>query len=308
MDSASVRSQVQRGIRFLRVRFSKIESTLKGKVLSILPAPAHMGRVPLRNKYFDPEDLAMYRKQTWELVRFDSDLRAKALDRYTRRQRAWEYATFLSWYPSLQGLRILDIGPGASTFSLFLAQNGASVTTLDLPEPFQNRKAIFQRAASQNMRHCHGTMLSLPFATGAFDVALSVSAIEHLQQYPSDPFQARPYEPFVQDTRCTLREMARVVARGGAIYLTTDSYDPQLQKGDAWWRHGDEVACAYSEQDVEKVFIDELRSRGFEFMGDWSYDFGVVRRDPRRANFRGRYISTWALLMRKVGGGSEKTP
>src|SRR3990170_3679818 len=207
MRRRGMRRDLRRVYRGLRVRLSRLEASILGHFVRFAPPPVSQGVVRVRNKYFDPDDLATYAPFIRDMQRFDHDLRVKTLDRYTRRQRAWEYATFLSWFKSLRGVRMLDIGPGASAFSLFLQGMWARVTTFDLPAPFQDRRAILQRYGPAGVAHCAGTMMELPFADEAFDVVVSVSAIEHLQQYPSDPSRARPYDLFVEDTRRALREM-----------------------------------------------------------------------------------------------------
>lgn len=60
------------------------------------------------------------------------------------------------------------------------------------------------------------------------------------------------------------------------------------------------VAAAYSYREVEELFLPVLRDCRFEPVTPCQYDFRLLLRDPHRANYRGRFVTTMSLLARKL--------
>ena len=215
--------------------------------------------------------------------------------------KSWEYCGLLCNVGDLYGVRVIDVGSGRSLFGSYLRSMGARVTTFDLPTPHQpEAPSAIAQARRSGVFHASGNMLTLPFATGSFDLALSISVVEHLQQNPKDlKGEPRPYGDFIADTRIAVRELARCVAPGGYLYLSTDLFDSERQVGDDWWRHGSQVACAYRVADFDGLFVGTLTGAGLTFDRPTDFDFRAVLRDPTRSNYRGRYFTTFSLLMRR---------
>lgn len=133
----------------------------------------------------------------------------------------------------LQGKRLLDVGSGTGWFSEAATARGASVVSVDIGTRLLARTRA--RSASTPVA---ADACALPFASGAFDVVLSSECIEHTL----DPRQA-------------LREMARVVASGGVLVITTPN---------RVWRWSATVANA-------------LRLRPYD-----GYEHWIFRRDAHR--------------------------
>jgi hypothetical protein len=55
------------------------------------------------------------------------------------------------------------------------------------------------------------------------------------------------------------------------------------------------------------VFADTLQAHGFELVGDSDYQPALLLDDGDRSNYRGPFISTFALLARKAPAGSSDT-
>jgi SAM-dependent methyltransferase len=104
--------------------------------------------------------------------------------------------------------RVLDAGCGGGGMPVSLAEEARFVVGIDPAERFQDagvRLARERRLA--NLRFALADGMALPFADGTFDLVLSHAVIEH-----------------VADAARYLKECARVLAPGGALYLSTSPY------------------------------------------------------------------------------------
>ncbi|MEP6918255.1 MAG: class I SAM-dependent methyltransferase [Acidobacteriota bacterium] len=104
--------------------------------------------------------------------------------------------------------RVLDAGCGGGGMPLSLAEDAVSVVGIDPAERFQDAGVRLGR--ERGMRNIHFALadgMALPFRAGTFDLVLSHAVIEH-----------------VADAPLYLRECARVLARGGHVYLSTAPY------------------------------------------------------------------------------------
>jgi SAM-dependent methyltransferase len=126
----------------------------------------------------------------------------------TRRTAAREGAFFL---PHLRtGMRLLDCGcgPGSITLGLAAAVTPGHVVGVD-PDarPIAAARALAAQQGVDNVAFEVGSVYALPFPDAAFDAAFANAVLFHL----SDPLAA-------------LREMRRVLTRGGVIGIR----DPEL--------------------------------------------------------------------------------
>ncbi len=104
--------------------------------------------------------------------------------------------------------RVLDAGCGGGGMPLSLAEEAGPVVGIDPAERFQ--AAGVRLARERGIGHLSFALadgMALPFHTGTFDLVLSHAVIEH-----------------VADAALYLRECARVLARGGYVYLSTAPY------------------------------------------------------------------------------------
>ncbi len=99
------------------------------------------------------------------------------------------------------GARILDAGCGSGRNMIELARHG-TVTGVELSE--MSVELARARGCGEVVA---GSVLEMPFADGAFDLAVSLDVIEHLE-----------------DDLGALRELRRVVAPGGALLVTVPAY------------------------------------------------------------------------------------
>ena len=104
--------------------------------------------------------------------------------------------------------RVLDAGCGGGGMPLSLAEEADLVVGIDPAERFQDAGVRLGR--ERGLRHLHFALadgMALPFGDRSFDLVLSHAVIEHVADAPK-----------------YLRECARVLARGGHVYLSTAPY------------------------------------------------------------------------------------
>jgi ubiquinone/menaquinone biosynthesis C-methylase UbiE len=102
----------------------------------------------------------------------------------------------------IAGLRLLNVGCGTGGFNHVAERAGASAWGVDV-----DAEAVgIARARLGPGRVARAAAEVLPFASGAFDLVYCYSTLEH-----------------VADAARALREMARVLRPGGALYLHTPS-------------------------------------------------------------------------------------
>lgn len=102
----------------------------------------------------------------------------------------------------LQGLHVLDAGSGNGGISIAFAKKGASVDGVDVEDELVSIAQAEASRAGSTARFSWYEGTVLPFPSGSFDAAVSVSVIEHV----TDPIQY-------------FSEILRVLKPGGALYL-----------------------------------------------------------------------------------------
>jgi SAM-dependent methyltransferase len=254
------------------------------------------------NTFIDKRDLALLARETGEMMAYDSYLRNRLSESAIDGLKAWEYGKLVSFIGDFSGLEVLDVGPGNSTFCLYLTEKGASVSTIDYPQPMAPDKEGFRGKCRDNGVAVHyGTMLQMPYKDETFDLATCISVIEHLDITPD--WKPIPYEDFVALTQRTLGEIARVLIKGGYLYLTSDAYEPRLQEGDSWGLGAiyDGIGAAYNIHDIEEIFVNTLMQAGLDLVNGYDYRPSLVTDDSQRCNYRGRYFTTFCVLAQKGG-------
>jgi ubiquinone/menaquinone biosynthesis C-methylase UbiE len=121
---------------------------------------------------------------------------------------------------------ILDAGCGTGIFTADILETGARVVGLELALTMLRR--ALNRCEDQTFQSVIGDMRMLPFADASFHKAISITAIE-----------------FIQDARIAVEELFRVTKPGGFIVVATlNSLSPwaqrrkdAAQKGHPLFRH-----------------------------------------------------------------------
>ena len=124
------------------------------------------------------------------VYRYDQPLRLRAVMRTVRRL-----------YPSLRGVRALDLGCGTGDMSLALADAGADVLGTDISELVIER-ARLRTGARDNPRFAVSTVGGLADADASYDLALSVTVLQHMTP---------------DDLRSTLARLAALLRPGGHL-------------------------------------------------------------------------------------------
>ena len=124
------------------------------------------------------------------------------------------------------GERILDAGCGNGVFTLDFLAAGAVVVGLDISEPML--AAATRKAAGYPFVAVRGDMTALPFVDGAFDKAVSVTALE-----------------FIADGRGAVDELFRVTRPGGTVVVATlNSLSPWASRRQAKTQRGESHVLA----------------------------------------------------------------
>jgi ubiquinone/menaquinone biosynthesis C-methylase UbiE len=101
------------------------------------------------------------------------------------------------------GERILDAGCGTGVFTTDIIAAGADVTGLDISRPML-RAANRKTGGGGAFTAVQGDMRHLPFAGNSFDKAVSITAVE-----------------FIEDARAAIDELFRVTRPGGLVIVAT---------------------------------------------------------------------------------------
>lgn len=100
---------------------------------------------------------------------------------------------------AVRGRKTLDAGCGTGNFSRRLSEWGAQLVSLDIGPTL-----VAMARDKSGARGVCGDLMALPFADGSFDLVLSTESVEH-----------------TTDPRRAVLELARVVAPGGTLLLTS---------------------------------------------------------------------------------------
>ena len=252
------------------------------------------------NTFIDKREIDYLSLQTQGMKTFDSYLNARLSEAEIEGLKVWEYGKLLASINDFKGLRVLDAGPGESTFCLYLKSLGADVVTIDYPQPFAPDKEGFRAKCFRSDVAVHfGSMTHMPYKSDSFDLVTCTSTIEHLDT--DQKWKPIPHDDFIEATFQTLSEMCRIIKPGGYLYITSDAYDPKRQKTDNWslafMFNG--IGAAYSIYDIENIFVNTIEKGGLTFVNGYDYNPNLVVRDPQRCNYRGRYFTTFAVLAQK---------
>ncbi len=118
------------------------------------------------------------------------------------------------------GERILDAGCGTGVFTTDIVAAGAKVAGLDISHPML--RAAARKMPGDSFSAVEGDMRRLPFKEGIFAKAVSITALE-----------------FIEDARTAVEELFRVTKPGGYVLVATlNSLSPWAERRNAKTRRG----------------------------------------------------------------------
>jgi ubiquinone/menaquinone biosynthesis C-methylase UbiE len=116
--------------------------------------------------------------------------------------REYEKELTISLLKPQQGDKILDVGCGTGVFTVDILEQGALVFGIDISLPMLTRAG--EKLEGYPFFKTLGTMICLPFGEDTFDKAVSITALE-----------------FIEDGRKAVEELFRVTKKGGSILVAT---------------------------------------------------------------------------------------
>lgn len=117
----------------------------------------------------------------------------------------------LSLSPSLDGLKVLEVGCGVGDFALYLASQNANVSAVDFSDKAISIAKEKAKAQGKQVEFSVADAQALTFEDNTFDLLFSCECLEHLP----DPERA-------------LSEFYRVLKPSGRLILTTENYSNGL--------------------------------------------------------------------------------
>jgi ubiquinone/menaquinone biosynthesis C-methylase UbiE len=106
----------------------------------------------------------------------------------------------------IRSFDIADIGCGAGTQSLIWAELGCRVHALDVNRPLLELARQRAAEAGYTIDFRIGSAAALPWPDESMDICLAIELLEHVTEW-----------------RTCLKEFARVIRRGGVVFLTTSN-------------------------------------------------------------------------------------
>lgn len=238
-----------------------------------------MSRKKLNSNIFDIEEIARYRRYAIQMGKFDKNWFIRMFEPETKGVRVWEYGKLFERLEgeNIKEMRILDVGSGGSRLPDYLANLEAKeVVSLDLKKQMEKRT----KKLHKKVKYVTGDMTKMKFADNYFDLVISVSAIEHCGTKKS----------LVSNSKKAIKEGLRVTKKDGLFLITTDVC-LNKQKSDNWPLWSADWPGVYSKKEFEIVFGKWI---------NWKKEKEKLKHNQRYANYRGRWFTTVAIIIKKA--------
>lgn len=162
-------------------------------ILADLFRKLHLQPVPISQRTANPDSgISLDPSKQWEYL------------------KAWEVVDAMSAELG-RPLRIADVGGGRGALSPYLAAKGHDVEIFDMNYAWDSfgdpgiEHRFLKWSAKNGLRCSYGSLFNVPGQTGAYDIVLSVSVLEHA-----------PYKPYA------IKELLRLLRSGGKLFLSFD--------------------------------------------------------------------------------------
>lgn len=137
--------------------------------------------------------------------------------------KKYESELILDLLKPVPGEIILDAGCGTGVFTCDMLSGGANIVGLDISFPMLHRAR--EKSGGYPFSPVSGDIASLPFREGSFDKAVSITAIE-----------------FIEDARSAVAELFRVTKKGGVIVVANlNSLSPWAVRRSEAAKKGDTI-------------------------------------------------------------------
>lgn len=152
--------------------------------------------------------------------------------------------------------KFLDLGCGLGRHSIFFAQKGYEVTSVDLSEYAVNHLKSWSDKEKLNIKTEVCDMLNLPFENDAFDCVIAYNVIYHTD---------------TQGFLKSLEEIKRILKRNGELFITLISKNTWSYKRAEQYKRIDSNTILRDELDTERdvphfyVDIEDIRKYFSDF-------------------------------------------
>lgn len=278
------------------------------------PSATESGEIPPSQPTGLPEDniLATTEPRFYKVWLADQDPNDPQLNRWVELEaghlkKGKNRVGELKKHLKVRDARVLDVGCQWGALSIALFQEGATVTGVDVHEPFVEGAKL--RAEDNG---AEATFLScpaedMPFPDASFDVVIGLNIIEHVRSH-----------------RETVREMARVLCPGGHLYMDgPNRFSSEFFKKD---QHFGLFAVSTFPNWLGQFYVTKIR--GFPSYGVGVFPVATIiqrmmtraelkiiksSKIPADGSFRGRLKRLWEfntkpkffLVARKLGHAAE---
>lgn len=143
---------------------------------------------------------------------------------------------------AFRGARVLDVGCQTGALGIAFAQAGAEVVGVDVEPKFLHAAQLRSGCYGVNPTWLCAAGEALPFETGVFDFVSAVDIVEHVASWPT-----------------VVRELARVLAPGGTLYLQ----GPNRWSPHWWWRdpHYGLAGISMLPEALARWYVTRVRGR-----------------------------------------------
>lgn len=152
----------------------------------------------------------------------------------------------------VRGARVLDIGCGDAGVLIAFAEEGAATAGIELDEKSLERARVRAEEHGVQVDLRRGIAEELPWADGSFDLVILDNVLEH-----------------VTDREKTLREIHRVLAPEGLLYMVT----PKPLSAYSLWNdpHYDLAGLVLMPRSMQIWYFERVRGGG-----EGTYDVGII--------------------------------
>ncbi|MBU2639868.1 MAG: methyltransferase domain-containing protein [Nanoarchaeota archaeon] len=155
--------------------------------------------------------------KTYDTILKTQDMRFQIDHYFEPKDKFWKdrIKRVLFYVNPQRGEKILDVGCGVGTFAFHVAKRGAHAIGIDYSRESINiaKKIVAKYKLSGKANYIVTNAIKMPFRRNSFNKIVCADFIEHID---------------IKETKKVVKEMVRVLKKGGLLVLYTPNRNPQL--------------------------------------------------------------------------------